>query len=84
MARSSSKSNLGGLPEPLVARRDRVCPAPSREPGCPSRQMTESGRFEGDNILPVGLACDDWLVGDGFVGVTGQSNCEINRERADL
>jgi len=72
MARSSSKSNLGGLPELLVAGPERVCSAPRRNCRRTSRQVTESGILNGHDIWPLSLARHDRLVGNGLVGVAGQ------------
>ena len=38
--------------------------------------MTEARRFKGDDIRPFGLACDDSFIGDGFVGIAGESGME--------
>src|SRR5208337_2346818 len=58
------------------AGRGWVCSAPSRQAGCSLGQMTECGRLKGV-IRALGLACDDCLVRDGFVGVAGQKSCAL-------
>jgi len=50
--------------------------APSRDRRRASRQVTECGR-KSDDIGAFRLARDDWPVGNGFVGVTGQGSLNV-------
>src|SRR5579872_3721094 len=50
--------------------------SPTRHARCTLSQPSK-GRF----ILTVSLACDDWLVGDGFVGVALYHSPEIIASR---
>jgi hypothetical protein len=38
----------------------------------PLHERPEAGGFNGDDILPMGPACDDGLVRNGFAGVAGE------------
>jgi hypothetical protein len=43
----------------------------------PRRQMAECGGLKSDDIGSLDFACDDRLVGDGFVGVAGQFGQDV-------
>lgn len=40
--------------------------------------MTEAGVLKDDDIVPVSLACNDRLVGGGFVGVAGEGSSDMS------